>query len=261
MKTVLTIAGSDSGGGAGIQADLKTFEFFGVFGCSAVTALTAQNTCAVTGIYPVDKDFVKKQIETVLDDFKPAAIKIGMLFDTAIIETVDKILQDKDIKIPVILDPVAVTNAGDKLLQDDAVEALKSLFKRVTLITPNKKELKLFLNLKHDIDANHIYTRCFEIRKKLGVDVVVKNFSEAGRSVDYLLQKEGLKKFESARIDSSNTHGTGCSFSSAIAANLALGKSLDDSLQRSKDYIEKAIAKAPDIGKCGGPIRHNLFRD
>lgn len=261
MKAVLTIAGSDSGGGAGIQADLKTFEYFGVFGCSVITALTAQNTCKVEGVQPVDADFVKKQLEAILDDFKISAIKIGMLFSESIILSVKEVLEQRKIKAPIVLDPVAISNAGDRLLQDDALKALKSMFEIATVITPNKKELKLLLDLQHDIDANFIYTKCFDIRKKLKVDVIAKNFLEAGRSADYLIQKDGLKKYESKHIESKHTHGTGCTFSSAIAANLALDKSLEESIQRAKDYIERAIEKAPDLGKCGGPIRHNLFRD
>ncbi|MFW6307522.1 MAG: bifunctional hydroxymethylpyrimidine kinase/phosphomethylpyrimidine kinase [Campylobacterales bacterium] len=260
MKTVLSIAGSDSGGGAGIQADLKTFEYFGVFGTTAITALTAQNTCGVQGVYPGESSFVQKQIESILDDFDIKAIKIGMLFSAQIIKTTREILEQANNKIPIVLDTVAVTNTGDRLLEDSALEELKALLPLATLITPNRKELQLLLDKDSAVDANYIYTKCFDIRKKLGVDVLAKNFKESGNSADYLLQKEGLKKYGSRFIDSKNTHGTGCTYSSAIAANLALGLSLDESIKKSKQYIESAIEYAPNIGKCGGPIRHNLLK-
>lgn len=260
MKTVLTIAGSDSGGGAGIQADLKTFEYFGVFGTSVITVLTAQNTCGVQDIYPVDAKFVEAQLSSVLEDFDIKAIKVGMLFSAEIIDVVHKTLEQTNSKIPIVLDTVAVSNAGDRLLEDSAIKALKELLPLATIITPNRKELALLLDREAGVDANYVYTKCFDIRKKLGVDVLAKNFQESGKSADYLLQKEGLKKFDSKYIKSSNTHGTGCTYSSAIAANLALGFSITESIKKAKSYIESAIESAPDIGKCGGPIRHNLLK-
>jgi len=258
MKVALTIAGSDSGGCAGIQADLKTFEYFGVFGCSAITALTAQNSCKVNAIEPLNPSFVSKQIESVLEDFEVDAIKIGMLFDKNIINTVYEIV--KNLNIPIILDTVAVTNTGEALLKKDAQKELLKLAKISTLITPNKKELKLLLNLDIEPDATYIYTNCFEIYNFFGTKTVVKNYIEDMDSIDYLITKEGLNRFTSPYINSTSTHGTGCSFSSAIAANIALGKNIEEAISLSKNYISKAIAKAPSIGHCGGPIRHNLFR-
>jgi len=198
------------------------------------------------------------QIETVMEDFDIAAIKIGMLFNKEIIDTVKDIV--KNISVPVVVDPVAVTNAGDKLLEDSALKSLLDLMGHASLITPNKQELKLFTGLENEPDATYIYTKCFDIYNFFGTKTLIKNYEESGRSSDYLIDKEGLKRFESRHIDSSSTHGSGCSFSSAITANLALGKSLEEAVQISKEYISKAIEKAPAITKCGGPLMHNLFR-
>jgi len=252
MKVVLTIAGSDSSGGAGIQADLKAFEAFGTFGTSAITVLTAQNTTGVRAIQEVPVDFIKEQIQAVLDDFDVAAIKIGMLFSKEIIETVGEII--KDLKMPIVFDPVFISKAGSPLLQDDAVEAMKKLFAYVTLITPNMYEAERLFGCKEtDADfakAAHA-TPCAVLVKHKVTD-------ENGQktSVDQLFANGVLTPYTSPMLETTNLHGTGCTYSSAIAANLALGKPLHEAIKLSKEFVFNAIRVAPGIGHGAGPINH-----
>jgi hydroxymethylpyrimidine/phosphomethylpyrimidine kinase len=254
MKVVLTIAGSDSSGGAGIQADLKTFEAFGVFGTSALTVLTAQNTKGVTDVLSVSPEFLKAQLEAVFDDFNVSAIKIGMLFSNEIIDVVREFI--KDLKIPIVYDPVFISKAGSKLLNDDAIENMKSLLPYATVATPNLFEAKRMFGYeisKHDILQETLKTPCA---------VVVKNhiveLHDSKRSVDSLIIDGQRFNFSSPYKETNSTHGTGCSFSSAIAANLALGKSLQESIEISKKFIYLAISNAPNIGHGKGPIAHKI---
>lgn len=252
MKVVLSIAGSDSSGGAGIQADLKTFEAFGVFGTTAITVLTAQNTTGVEQIVPMDASFVKKQIDMVFEDFDVAAIKIGMLFNKEIIDMVAEVIKGQD--IPIVLDPVSISKAGSPLLEDDAVEAMHALFAHVSLITPNQYEAYAFFGYKHGD------TRSLEVIQELHTPVLVKHhvieLVDGRLSADQLYFDHYKRVFQSPLIESSNLHGTGCSYSSAIAANLALGHSLEKSISIAKKFITHALRKAPDIGNGPGPIHH-----
>ena len=252
MKVVLSIAGSDSSGGAGIQADLKTFEAFNVFGTTAITALTAQNTTGVEQIVAMDASFVKKQIEMVFKDFDVAAIKIGMLFNKEIIDTVAEMI--KDLTIPIVLDPVSVSKAGSKLLEDDALNAMRSLFDHVTIITPNHHEAYEFFGYKH-ADAKSL-----EMIQDLKTPVLVKHhvveFSEGRFSVDQLYFQGKKRLFQFPLVETSNLHGTGCSFSSAITANLALGHPLETSISIAKKFITHGLQEAPAIGNGPGPIHH-----
>lgn len=248
MKVVLTIAGSDSSGGAGIQADLKTFENFGVFGASVLTVLTAQNTKGVKSISQIDSNFVREQLEMVFDDFEVAAVKIGMLFSNEIIDTVREFIKNLD--IPIVLDPVFVSKAGSKLLSDDAVENMKSLFPYVTLITPNTFEAKGLFNFNENNNSG------VEEIKSLPCKVLIKNIKKGTQSIDRLYSNENIIEFESAFLNSENTHGTGCSFSSAIAANIALGKNLEDAISVANKFVFEAIKNAPELGKGKGPISH-----
>lgn len=252
MKVVLTIAGSDSSGGAGIQADLKTFEAFGVFGCSALTVLTAQNTKGVSAIQEVPATFVKEQIKAVLKDFEVSAIKIGMLFSNEIIDVVRECIKNLD--IPIVFDPVFISKAGSKLLNDDAIENLKTLFDYVDIITPNLFEAKELFD--YDILDENSIKKIHELPCK----VVIKNDKitkdDEILSLDTLFDKEDKKLFFTKLIDTTNTHGTGCSFSSAIAANIALGKPLDEAIKTAKDFIYYAVKNAPHIGHGMGPISH-----
>jgi len=252
MKVVLSIAGSDSSGGAGIQADLKTFEAFGVFGTTAITVLTAQNTTGVENIVPLNASFVKEQIQMVFKDFDVAAIKIGMLYNKEIIDMVAELIKDLD--IPVVLDPVSISKAGSPLLEDDAVKAMHALFEHVAVITPNQHEAYAFFGYKHGD------TRSLEVIQKLHTPVLVKHhvveLAEGKFSADQLYFGHQKRVFQAPFIESSSLHGTGCSYSSAIAANLALGHSLETSISIAKKFITHALRQAPGIGNGPGPIHH-----
>jgi hydroxymethylpyrimidine/phosphomethylpyrimidine kinase len=250
MKVVLSIAGSDSSGGAGIQADLKTFEAFSVFGCSVVTVLTAQNTTGVKSISEVSAQFVKEQLEMVFQDFEVSAIKIGMLFSNEIIDTIREFIKDLD--IPIVLDPVFISKAGSMLLSSDAVLNMKTLFDYVTIITPNQFEAEALFNY----DATNNFA--LEKIKELKCATIIKNSIEKDKSIDILYSNKESTKFETPLLISRNTHGTGCSFSSAIAANLALGKSLTQAIDISNKFIYQAIKNAPNLGKGKGPIAHKI---
>lgn len=252
MKIALTIAGSDSSGGAGIQADLKTFEAFGVFGTSAITVLTAQNTTGVRGISEVTPSFVKEQIAAVLEDFHVSVIKIGMLYSVEIIEAVRESI--KDLKIPIVLDPVFISKVGSPLLKPEAVEEMKTLFPYVSIITPNLYEAKELFGFCHgDTSSLESIIGC-------SAPVLIKNqlleINNKKLSIDQLFIKHQKRTFESLYVDTSNLHGTGCTYSSAIAANIALGKTLEESIQISKRFIYEAIQSAPNIGYGAGPINH-----
>ncbi len=257
MKIVLTIAGSDSSGGAGIQADLKTFEAFGVFGCSALTVLTAQNTQGVSSIQEISPEFVQEQIQKVLEDFELSAIKIGMLFSNEIIDIVRETI--KDLNIPIIFDPVFISKAGSKLLNDDAIENLKSLFPYANIITPNLYEAKELF------DYDLLNEKAINEISKLPCKVVIKNDiikkDNEDFSMDTLFDKENKKVFYTKLVSTDNNHGTGCSFSSAIAANIALGKSLEEAIRISKEFIYQAILNAPNIGHGKGPIAHKKGKE
>ena len=252
MEVVLTIAGSDSSGGAGIQADLKTFEAFGVFGTSVITVLTAQNTTGVRSIYPVEPQFIKEQIQAVLEDFDVKAIKIGMLLNKQIILTIKDII--KELYIPIVLDPVFISKAGSPLLDDDAIESMKELFEYVELITPNQFEANALFGYKFG-DSDSLKP-IFEAPCKVLIKNQIHTINEKERSFDTLHYGRDKQVFDTPYLESNNTHGTGCSFSSAIAANLALGHNLTDSIKISKQFIYEAIKNAPNIGAGKGPIAH-----
>lgn len=253
MKVVLSIAGSDSGGGAGIQADLKTFENFGVFGVTAITVLTAQNTKGVVSIAEVPKGFVSEQLNAIMADFEIAAIKIGMLYNISIIEEVEEFLK-KTKNIPIVFDPVFISKAGSKLLQDDAIEPLKRLLAYSTICTPNQFEAKLFFGYEFGDSSglrNLANLSCAILIKNHKVEKNGKFFS-----VDSLFVNGERFAFETPFIESNALHGTGCSYSSAIAANLALGKNLNESIIVAKEFIVNGIAKSPNIGYGPHPILH-----
>ncbi|HHL34059.1 MAG TPA: bifunctional hydroxymethylpyrimidine kinase/phosphomethylpyrimidine kinase [Desulfobulbaceae bacterium] len=257
---VLTIAGSDSGGGAGIQADLKTFSANGCYGMSVITALTAQNTVGVTSIHPVPVDFVRAQIEAVLSDIGADAVKIGMLFSPELIKCVAAELDRFQVE-KIVLDPVMVATSGDKLLQDDAVQALQDhLIPLASIITPNLPEAEVLAG--HEITSPDGVAQAAAELTGLGCpDILIKGgHLEVGDSDDLLyLGREKRKVFLSAaRIDTTNTHGTGCTLSSAIAANMARGKEVEEAVLLAKEYITKAIAAGADyeLGKGHGPVHH-----
>jgi hydroxymethylpyrimidine/phosphomethylpyrimidine kinase len=256
MHTALTIAGSDSGGGAGIQADLKTFAAHGVYGCSAITAVTAQNTLGVLQWQALPADLVTAQIEAIAGDIGADAVKIGMLANAAIVEAVAAAIADLDLP-QVVVDPVMVAKGGDRLLQEDAVAAMRSeLLPRAHMITPNVPEAEVIAQMP----IRTVGDMRQAARAILGLGprvVMVKGGHLDGpESLDIVCSRDGEFEIGMPRLFTRNTHGTGCTLSSAIAANLALG--LDDrtAIQRARQYLDGAMRHAPDIGHGHGPLQH-----
>ena len=257
--TALTIAGSDSSGGAGIQADLKTFAALGVYGASAIAALTAQNTRGVTGIHAVPADFLRAQIDAVFSDLEIGAVKIGMVGARAAIESIVAALKHWSPK-HVVLDPVMVATSGDRLLAPDAIEALRTkLIPLASIITPNLPEAAALLNEAIASDAAAIEAQG---RKLLALGcpaVLIKGgHGQGSESIDYLVRAGGVLALPAPRVATENTHGTGCSLSSAIAAELAKGAALDDAVRNAKAFVSAAIAAADrfTVGHAHGPIHH-----
>ncbi len=255
----VTIAGSDSGGGAGIQADLKTFSALGVYGASILTALTAQNTLGVTAVHDVPGDFITAQIDAVFSDLAVNAVKIGMLSQRSTIEIVTSGLAAHDTG-PVVLDPVMVAASGDPLIAEEAVAKLTELLiPKVDLITPNLHEAARLLQTdvaghKHDMETQA--RRLIDLGARA---VLLKGgHGEGATSDDFLLTKDGGRWFSAPRHDTRNTHGTGCTLSSAIAAGLAKGLPLAAAVGAAKDYVSAAIAAADNlaIGSGHGPVHH-----
>ncbi|MGK2922564.1 MAG: bifunctional hydroxymethylpyrimidine kinase/phosphomethylpyrimidine kinase [Methyloceanibacter sp.] len=255
----LTIAGSDSSGGAGIQADIKTFSALGVYGASAITALTAQNTRGVDDVMAVPPEFVLAQMRSVASDLAVGAIKIGMLATAPIIEAVADGLDDFP-GVPVVLDPVMVATSGDPLLDEDAVEALRDrLVPRATLITPNLREGAVLLGEPAESREQMLEGRAERLRD-LGAKAVLLTGGEsiAETALDIFVDENGVQRIEAPRVETENTHGTGCTLSSAIAAELAKGESLDKAVKIAKLYVTAAIIAADEIevGKGRGPVHH-----
>ncbi len=256
----LSIAGSDSGGGAGIQADLKTFSALGCYGMTVITALTAQNTVTVSGIHPVPPEFIVLQMDAVMTDIGADAVKIGMLHSPEVIMAVARCLQQYD-GPAIVLDPVMVTRNGDKLLQDDAVQALKDhLFPLAAVITPNLAEASLLLG-REVKERSQMVDACRDLAL-LGCDhVFLKGGALSGSSsVDILYDRltDEILQLESPRVDTRNSHGTGCTISSAIAACLAKGMELPVAVRESKSYIDGALQGGAEvkIGAGHGPVHH-----
>lgn len=255
MKVALTIAGSDSSGGAGIQADLKTMTLNGVFAESAITALTAQNTRGVTGIMDVSPDFLEKQIDAVFTDIRPDSVKIGMVSDKNLIRAIaGKLRQYKAEKI--VLDPVMVATSGAKLLKDDAIDALKEeLFPLASLITPNIPEAELIsdMKIKSEEDMQEASKLIYD---KYKVNVLLKGGHAVNDANDYLYAFGKGVWIKGERINNPNTHGTGCTLSSAIASNLAKGYELEEAIRKAKKYLEGCLKDGLDLGKGSGPMNH-----
>ncbi len=254
MKVVMSIAGSDCSGGAGIQADLKTFEAFGVFGATAITVLTAQNTTGVSEIFEVSQTFVRAQIEAILKDFDVSAVKIGMLYSKEIIITVREAIAG--LNIPIVLDPVFISKAGSSLLQPDAVEEMKTLFQYANVVTPNAYEAYALFGYKFG-DSSSL--KELQIQKSpILIKHSVVELASGKVSIDQLFFGHQKRIFQTPYIETTNLHGVGCSYSSAIAANLALGHTLEEAIQISKNFINAAILSAPNIGHGAGPINHKF---
>ncbi|HWK21423.1 MAG TPA: bifunctional hydroxymethylpyrimidine kinase/phosphomethylpyrimidine kinase [Ureibacillus sp.] len=255
----LTIAGSDSGGGAGIQADIKTFQELGVFGTSAITALTAQNTVGVHGIFEVTPDFLKKQVEAVLSDFDVKVIKTGMLFSEELIEVVVEVVRRYN--IPLVVDPVMIAKGGESLLQEHAVTALKTRLLPLTLIcTPNIPEAEVLTGI--NINTEHDIKIAAEKILAMGVQyVVIKGGHLKGEiAMDTVYWKDGSFTMTTPRVQTKDTHGTGCTFSSAITAHIAKGFSVQDAIIESKKFIHLAISNPLSIGHGHGPTNHFAYK-
>lgn len=259
-RRVLTIAGSDSGGGAGIQADLKTFAALGCYGMSAITALTAQNTQSVSAIHPVPPEFAAAQIAAVLEDIGADAVKIGMLYSAALIRVVAD--QLKRFKVGrIVLDPVMVAQSGDRLLRDDAVGAvIEYLMPLADVVTPNLPEAQVLLG-RPLRGREELPAAALELARHGSRSVLVKGgHLHSGDSTDllYLAAEKRWVELTGKRVDSRNTHGTGCTLSSAIAAHLARGCEIEEAVRRAKEYIQRAITAGSEytIGRGHGPVHH-----
>ena len=255
MKTALTIAGSDCSGGAGIQADLKTMTMNGVYAMSAITALTAQNTTGVKAIQESTPDFLKQQLDSVFEDIYPDAIKIGMVASSELIHVIADRLKYYGAK-NVIIDPVMVASAGSSLMKQNAVQTLiKELLPISTLVTPNIPEAQVLSGIAIESKEDMI-TAAKQIGDNYHCAVLLKGGHSINDANDLLYANGELIWFEGKRIDNPNTHGTGCTLSSAIASNLAKGFTLAESVQRAKNYISGALSAMLDLGKGSGPMNH-----
>ncbi|MEE8188901.1 MAG: bifunctional hydroxymethylpyrimidine kinase/phosphomethylpyrimidine kinase [Kiloniellales bacterium] len=254
---VLIVAGSDSGGGAGIQADIKTVTALGGYAMTAVTALTAQNTEGVHGVVGVAPDFIQQQMRVVLDDIGADAIKTGMLHTAEVIEAVCEVLGSLDPAIPLVADPVMVAQSGDSLLEADAVAMLiRRLAPRATVLTPNVPEAERLAGQKiRDVAA---MTEAAGALLDLGPSAVLLKGGHLGGEIvtDVLATHEGIERFESPRLDTRHTHGTGCTLASAIATGLAQRMSLRAAVIRARAYLQEALRSAPGLGKGHGPVNH-----
>ncbi|MGM0900508.1 MAG: bifunctional hydroxymethylpyrimidine kinase/phosphomethylpyrimidine kinase [Bacillota bacterium] len=263
MKKVfkaLTIAGSDSGGGAGIQADLKTFQELGVFGMSALTAVTAQNTLGVQGVYPLSVEAVNEQIDSVATDLKPNAVKTGMLFSSEIIRAVSEKIAMHQLE-NIVVDPVMIAKGGAPLLQQEAVSALRThLLPLATVVTPNIPEAEVIADMKiHNLaDRETAARKIFALGVK---NVVIKGgHGEEEQAVDLLYDGSDFSFFKSKRFETRHTHGTGCTFAAAITAELAAGKEVKEAVRTAKTFIEAAIQNELGIGQGHGPTNHWAYR-
>ena len=257
MRIALTIAGSDSGGGAGVQADLKTFQRFGVFGTSAITAITAQNTKGVSRWEAVSADLVRAQIDSVAEDLPPAAFKTGMLANAAVASSVAGAIRDNSLR-NYVLDPVMVATSGDVLFEPDAIEVIRrELIPEAFLVTPNLHEAAILVG--ETIEDEDAMARAAEtIVNEMGAKAVLikgGHLASADRVVD-ILYDGNVRAFRGQRLDTRNTHGTGCTLSAAITAQLAKGESLHAAVRRAIDYVHNAIATAPGLGSGHGPLNH-----
>lgn len=255
MKTALTIAGSDSCGGAGIQADIKTMTAYGVYAMSAITALTAQNTTSVSDIMEVPKEFLAKQLDSIFTDIFPDAVKIGMVSSANLIETISEKLTFYNAK-NIVVDPVMVSTSGVKLIHDDAIKALKnSLFPHAVLLTPNIIEASILAEIPIE-NGTDMIKAAERISCQYGCAVLLKGGHSINDANDLLYSNQNYRWFLSKRIDNENTHGTGCTLSSAIVSGLAKGLDLETAIQLAKEYISGALQAMLDLGKGSGPLNH-----
>lgn len=258
MRIALTIAGSDSGGGAGIQADLKTFHQFGVFGTSAIVALTAQNTRGVRAVHAAPVEFVRQQLDALADDLPPDAVKTGMLAEVPLVRLVATIVRERG-WAPLVVDPVMVATSGDRLLSAAAESVVRSeLLPLATIVTPNLDEAELLTGrVVRDVDAMERAGR-YLIDLGAGAALVKGGHLAGPTIVDLLVSPDGARRFERPRIHTTSTHGTGCTLSAGIAAGLALGRSLEDAVEMAIDFVHRAMESAPALGGGHGPLNHQV---
>jgi len=255
VYTALTIAGSDSCGGAGIQADIKTMTSLGVYGMTAITALTAQNTTGVKSIKEVETDFLKDQLDCIFEDIFPDAVKTGMIPNATLIEVVADCLKARGVS-KIVVDPVMVSTSGSSLMADAAIDTLKTkLLPLGGLVTPNIPEAEILCGHKIS-DEGDVEKAALFIYEKYGSAVLLKGGHGIVDANDYLCGKNISRWYSSKKIQNPNTHGTGCTLSSAIAAHLAKGFSMEDSVLRAKEYLTGAISANLDLGKGQGPLNH-----
>ena len=255
MKTALSIAGSDCSGGAGIQADLKTMTMNGVYAMSAITALTAQNTTGVSGILEVPPDFLRQQLDAVFTDIRPDAVKTGMVASSALIRVIAAALREYGAE-NIVVDPVMVATSGARLIEEEAIAALKTeLFPLAAVITPNVPEAEVLWGKSIETAAD-MERAARDIEREYGCAVLLKGGHSVNDANDLLCAGGTLEWFRGRRIDNPNTHGTGCTLSSAIAANLAKGFDLSQSVRRAKAYISGALSAMLNLGKGAGPMNH-----
>ncbi|HEY2825862.1 MAG TPA: bifunctional hydroxymethylpyrimidine kinase/phosphomethylpyrimidine kinase [Gemmatimonadales bacterium] len=258
MKVALTIAGSDPSGGAGLQADLKTFHQFGVFGTSVVTAVTVQNTAAVLGNHAVPPDIVVAQLAAVVGDLPPAATKTGMLGTGAVVEAVAGALRRH--RLPhFVLDPVIIATSGGRLLDQDAVRVMtEQLLPLAEMVTPNLSEAAALTG--HSVDDPASMVRAGHALRQMGAGaaLIKGGHLRAERLVDVLVTAAGVQQFEHARIETTSTHGTGCTLSAAIVAGLALGRALELAVADAVEFVQRAIHAAPGLGTGHGPLQHRV---
>lgn len=255
MRTALTIAGSDSSGGAGIQADIKTMTAHGVYAMSAIAALTAQNTTGVYGIMEVTPEFLGKQLDCIFTDIYPDAVKIGMLSSAELMRTVARKLKQYEAR-HVVLDPVMVSTSGSRLMREDAALTMQEeLFPLAEIITPNIPETEALTGMEIR-SGSDMERAAAKLAKRCGCAVLCKGGHRINDANDLFYQKGKALWIRGRRIDNPNTHGTGCTLSSAIASNLALGSSLEEAVRRAKDYLSGALEAGLDLGKGSGPMNH-----
>ncbi len=260
MKKVLTIAGSDPSGGAGIQADIKTITAHKMYAMSVITALTSQNTTGVYGILDIDAGFISSQLDSVFTDIVPDSVKIGMVSNSKIIEIIAQKLQEYK-ATNIVVDPVMVSTSGSKLISNEAQNALiNTLMPMASIITPNILEAQCLCGIEIRSE-NDMEKAARRIGDNTGVAVLVKGGHLVNDATDLLYSNGEIYRYSSKRISNPNTHGTGCTLSSAIACNLADGKTLDESIQNAKSYITKLLSSDLNIGKGNGPLDHTCLLD
>jgi hydroxymethylpyrimidine/phosphomethylpyrimidine kinase len=258
MKIALTIAGSDSGGGAGIQADLKTFQQFGVFGTSVIVALTAQNTLGVRAVETVPDSMIGAQLTALAEDLPPAALKTGMLAEAGVVRRVARAIRENG-WAPLVVDPVMVSTSGTRLLTTEAEEVIRDdLLPLSALVTPNVDEAAILTGrVVHDVDTMERAATTL-LRFGAGAVLVKGGHLSTSEIIDVLATPSGVRRFSHPRIETTSTHGTGCTLSAAITAGLALGRPLEDAVAAGLDFVHRAIAAAPNLGAGFGPLNHTV---